>query len=106
MEDDTAQIVAAISVLRHLESRLSALDAKLDAVQIAHKAMHKDLKSSGKRNQWIGLILGIAKTGLTFSGQISVLLSAWFCAGYVWFAHQTYVQEVVAWISKHLSWLS
>jgi hypothetical protein len=100
--DDTAQIVAAITVMRHLESRLEALDARLDAMHQAQEAH----RVSGERHRWFSLIFSFAKTGLTFSGQISVVLSAWFCAGYVWFAHQRYVREIIEWISTHLSWLS
>jgi tetrahydromethanopterin S-methyltransferase subunit G len=100
--DDTSQIIAAITVMRHLEGRLKTLDARLDALQSQQKAHHE----GSKRERWLGIIFGLVKTGLTFSGQISVVVSAWFCAGYVWFAHQTYVREIVAWISTHLSWLS
>ena len=98
--DETAQIVAAITVMRQLEGRLQALDSKIESMHLAQKA-HQE---SGERHRWLSLILGLAKTGITFSGQISVVVSAWFCAGYVWFAHQTYVQEIWRWIVTHTSW--
>jgi len=103
--NDTAQIVVAITVMRQLQGQLNTLNTKIDAMESAHKARHRDLKESGQRNRWIGLIFGLVKTGFTFSGQISVLLASWFCAGYVWFAHQTYVKEISAWIMQHFSWL-
>lgn len=99
--EDTTQLVAAILVMRQLENRLQALDNKIDSMHLAQKAQ----QARGERHHWLSLILSLAKTGITFSGQISVAVSAWFCAGYVWFAHQTYVQEILTWISTHALWL-
>jgi hypothetical protein len=41
---------------------------------------------------------------LTFSGQISVVLSSWFIAGYVWVSKKPYVQGILEWISSHHLW--
>jgi len=100
-KDDTAQLVAAITVLRHVERRLNALDAKIEAL---HQS-HRESSACSTQNRLISVIFGLVKHGITFSGQISVVVSAWFCAGYVWFAHQPYVQGIIKWISTHLSWL-
>ncbi len=96
--DDTAAIFAAITVMRHLQGRLDALDAKLDLVQTSHIAMRKDFHSTSRRNQWLGIIFGMVKHGWVFSSQLSII----WCAGYVWFAHQKYVEEVAKWIGIFL----
>jgi hypothetical protein len=100
--DDTAQIVAAITVMRHLEGRLEALDAKLEAL---HQAQ-RESSACSTQNRLISVIFGMVKHGIAASGQISVVLSSWFIAGYVWVAHHSYVQGIWQWILKQVSWLS
>jgi hypothetical protein len=98
--DETAQIVAAITVLQHVERRLNMLDAKLEAL---HEA-HAESSACSTENRLFSVIFGMVKHGLAFSGQISVVLSSWFIAGYVWVAHQPYVQGIWQWILKHHLW--
>jgi hypothetical protein len=98
--DDTANLVAAITVLRHVESRLNALDSKIEAL---HQAQIESSACS-TQNRLITVIFGMVKHGITFSGQISVVISTWFCAGYVWVAHQPYVQGIWQWLQGFLAW--
>jgi hypothetical protein len=98
--DNTAQLVAAITVLRHVEGRLNALDAKIEAL---HQAQIESSACS-TQNRLISVIFGMVKHGIAFSGQISVVVASWFCAGYVWVAHQPYVQGIWQWIQRLFAW--
>jgi hypothetical protein len=98
--DDTAQLVAAITVLRHVDSRLKELDAKIEAL---HQAQ-RESSACNTQNRLISVIFGMVKHGIAASGQISVVVASWFCAGYVWVAHQPYVQGIWKWIQNFTGW--
>ena len=98
--DDTTHLVAAIVVMQRLEGRLDALDARLEALH----EVHAESSECNKTNRIWGVIFDVVKTALTFSGQISVVLSSWFIAGYVWVSKKPYVQGILEWISSHHLW--
>ena len=97
--DDTAHVVAAITVMRQLHGRLDTLDSKLEALHKAHSDMRQEARNRSLRNDVMTLVGHAIKAAWVFSSQLSVV----FMAGYVWFAHQRYVEAIVTWIRNLLS---
>ena len=98
-DQETAQIVAAITVMRHLHGRLDAIEAKIEALQATSADMRQEARRRHLRDDVLTLVGHGIRAAWVFSSQLSVI----FMAGYVWFAHQRYVEEIMGWILKLLS---
>ena len=92
--DDTDHVVAAITVMRQLHGRLDAIDAKIEALRSANDDMRHEARIRSLRNDVMTLFGHGIRAAWVFSSQLSVV----FMAGYVWFAHQRYVEAIVTWI--------
>ena len=94
-DNDLAAVKAAVTILAHLDGRLSAIEAKIEALQATNAEMRHEALRRHLRDDVLTLVGHGIRAAWVFGSQLSVM----FMAGYVWFAHQRYVEAIVGWLS-------